>query len=40
MQGPGDIVSRIKSFFHCEEYRAKSILVTEGKIADKLFYIE
>jgi len=34
------IVSKIKSLFQQEEFGAKAILVTEGKVAHKAYYIE
>jgi CRP-like cAMP-binding protein len=34
------IVSKIKSLFQQEEFGTKTILVTEGKITQKAYYIE
>src|ERR1700761_188522 len=40
MESPVDIVSRIKAFFRREEDDAKTVLVTEGRVASRLFFIE
>ena len=40
MPDPVDIIERIKSNFTREEFPAKTLLVKEGTLAKKLFYIE
>ena len=40
MAGQIDIIQNIKRFFTREEFSAKTLLVKEGTLAKKLFYIE
>jgi CRP-like cAMP-binding protein len=40
MPGPTELIDRIKSNFTREEFPAKTLLVKEGTVAKKLFYIE
>ena len=40
MQNKDDIISKIKDVFECEQHPAKALLVKEGRVARKIYYIE